>query len=68
MEWKILILKKQWKFSEFIILITKNWKWKEFQKSYTDNRGCFENLEDEKFNPWRENHYLTHDYSAKENT
>ena len=33
----------------FIILTTKNWKLKEFQKSYTQNRGCFENLEDEKF-------------------
>ena len=58
----VLTLKK--KHSEHsqssLFLQLKIWKWKEFQKSYTENRDCFENQEDEKFNPWRENHNLQH--------
>ena len=29
-----------------------------YLKSYTENRDCFENLDDEKFNFWRENQNL----------
>ena len=36
----------------------KTCKWKEFLKSYKEKRHYFENLEDEKFNPWRENRNL----------
>ena len=44
----------QGKLSEFIIFTTK--KIERISKSYTKNRECSENIKDEKFNPWRENH------------
>ena len=50
--------KTQWNLSEFIILTTKNLNMKRISKTYTENRDCFENLEDKKFNAWRENHNL----------
>ena len=50
--------KTQWNLSEFIILTTKNLNMKRISKTYTENRDCFENLEDKKFNASRENHNL----------
>ena len=59
MEWKTLILKKHSENSRSsLFLQQKTLKWKEIQKSYTENRDCFQNLEDEKFNLWKENHNL----------
>ena len=59
MEFKTLILKKQSENSmSSLFLQQKIWKWKQFKTSYTENRDWFENLEDKKFNPWRENQNL----------
>ena len=53
----VLTLKKhKEKSRSSVFLKLKTWKWREFRKSYTENRDCFENLEDAKFNAWRENH------------
>ena len=55
---KNLDLKKTLQILGVYYSYNKTWKWREFQKSYTESRDCSENVEDEKFNPWRKNHNL----------
>ena len=47
----------QWKFLKFIILTTKNLK-KERISKIIYKTDCFENVENKKSNPWRENHNI----------
>ena len=49
-EWKILIFKKHSENSRSSLFLKRKTR-KEFQKSYTENRDYFENLEHGKFKP-----------------